>query len=64
MGLQKIKREWCPFVLTPDFIYVMGGEVYEIIVNNLFIEFIIEKFYICQIQEPLLQGISVTKETC
>ena len=26
-GLQGFKREWAPFVLTPDFVYVMGGEV-------------------------------------
>ena len=25
--LQGFKREWAPFVLTPDFVYVMGGEV-------------------------------------
>ena len=24
---QGFKREWAPFVLTPDFVYVMGGEV-------------------------------------
>ena len=30
---QKVKREWCPFVLTPDFIHVMGGEVRIIIVD-------------------------------
>ena len=23
---QGFKREWAPFVLTPDFVYVMGGE--------------------------------------
>ena len=26
--VQGFKREWAPFVLTPDFVYVMGGEVY------------------------------------
>ena len=26
--LQGFKREWAPFVLTPDFVWVMGGEVY------------------------------------
>ena len=25
--IQGFKREWVPFVLTPDFVYVMGGEV-------------------------------------
>ena len=25
--LQGFKREWAPFVLTPDFVWVMGGEV-------------------------------------
>ena len=25
--LQGFKREWAPFVLTPDFVYTMGGEV-------------------------------------
>ena len=25
---QGFKREWAPFVLTPDFVWVMGGEVY------------------------------------
>ncbi len=25
--VQGFKREWAPFVLTPDFVYVMGGEV-------------------------------------
>ncbi|MCG8624783.1 MAG: hypothetical protein MJE68_22650, partial [Proteobacteria bacterium] len=25
--LQGIRREWAPFVLTPDFVHVMGGEV-------------------------------------
>ena len=25
--MQGVKREWAPFVLTPDFVYVMGGEV-------------------------------------
>ena len=25
--IQGFKREWAPFVLTPDFVYVMGGEV-------------------------------------
>ena len=24
--VQGFKREWAPFVLTPDFVYVMGGE--------------------------------------
>ena len=24
--MQGFKREWAPFVLTPDFVYVMGGE--------------------------------------
>jgi len=25
--VQGFKKEWAPFVLTPDFVYVMGGEV-------------------------------------
>ena len=25
--MQGFKREWAPFVLTPDFVWVMGGEV-------------------------------------
>ena len=27
LSKQRVKRERCPFVLTPDFIHVMGGEV-------------------------------------
>ena len=26
-SIQGFKREWAPFVLTPDFVYTMGGEV-------------------------------------
>ena len=28
---QGFKREWAPFVLTPDFVYVMGGEVRQLL---------------------------------
>ena len=31
LSKQRVKREWCSFVLTPDFIHVMGGEVYSYI---------------------------------
>ena len=24
-----VKREWCPFILTPDFVYLMGGKVWS-----------------------------------
>ena len=32
---QGIRREWAPFVLTPDFVHVMGGEVISINSNML-----------------------------
>ena len=50
--VQGFKREWAPFVLTPDFVYVMRGEVYSlaawpkphaIIIIFVFISWLTEK---------------------